>query len=298
MPRPKSKGLEYFSHDTDMTDDEKLQFIEAEHGLIGYAVYNKLLEIIYRKEGYYMPFTDRLAMLYAKNFGIDSEKLVSVIKSCVKEDLFSDNLYSRYAILTSERIQANYVMGCEKRTECRFFKEYLLIIPHEIKGQKSRTEIIIDVLQNVLISEETIVSDTKTIVSDTITRITGGSSTQSKVKYSNKEIKKENPEFERFRILYPGTTRGFQTEFENFKKKHKDWKLVLPKLYDILVAQISSREQEEKSGVFVPDWQHLKTWINQRSWEREIKKTLNGSSLHTDYKVSPTDFWGTKIEQK
>lgn len=78
--------------------------------------------------------------------------------------------------------------------------------------------------------------------------------------------------FDNFRKLYPGTKRGNQTEFENFKKKHKDWNNVLPKLKDSLLIQISEREEKLKKKQFVPEWKNLQTWINQRCWEQETNQ--------------------------
>lgn len=75
--------------------------------------------------------------------------------------------------------------------------------------------------------------------------------------------------FEIFRENYPGTKRGFDIEFENIKK-HKDWKELIPILYDKLSYQMACRAEKELAGGFVPEWKNLKTWINQRCWEEEI----------------------------
>jgi hypothetical protein len=76
--------------------------------------------------------------------------------------------------------------------------------------------------------------------------------------------------FENFRKLYPGTKRGYLTEFENFKKKNKDWKDVLPKLNDSLNEQIKARNRKKSMNGFVPEWKHLQTYLNNRCWEEEI----------------------------
>lgn len=76
--------------------------------------------------------------------------------------------------------------------------------------------------------------------------------------------------FEEFRLLYQGTKRGKQTEFDEFCKKQKDWKEVLPILKSCLVTQIEQRKKLKESNKFVPEWQHLKTYLNQRSWELEF----------------------------
>lgn len=74
-------------------------------------------------------------------------------------------------------------------------------------------------------------------------------------------------EFRDFMALYPGTKRGLETEFRQFKK-HRDWKEVLPILKTSVENYIAWRSaQMMKAGVFVPAIPHLSTWINQRRWE-------------------------------
>lgn len=75
--------------------------------------------------------------------------------------------------------------------------------------------------------------------------------------------------FDEFRVLYKGSKRGNETEFENFKKKHKDWKEVLKTLKSCLEKQIEQRKRLKDNGKFIPEWQNLQTYINQRSWEIE-----------------------------
>lgn len=75
--------------------------------------------------------------------------------------------------------------------------------------------------------------------------------------------------FEEFRKQYLGIKRGFDTEFTYFKKKHKDWKEVLPLLLPALLKQRESRNRKTARGEFVPYWKHLKTWIANRCWEEE-----------------------------
>jgi hypothetical protein len=76
--------------------------------------------------------------------------------------------------------------------------------------------------------------------------------------------------FDEFRKLYPGTKRGNATEFENFKKKHKDWQEVIDLLMPSLQSQIEHRAKLQENNQFVPQWKNLQTWINQRCWEIEI----------------------------
>lgn len=89
---------------------------------------------------------------------------------------------------------------------------------------------------------------------------------------SSTSIKKDKEKFDTFRKKYLGTKRGLDTEFNNFCKKHKDWKVILPILTSSLEQQISTRENTQG---FVPEWKNLATWINNRCWEEESGGDVN-----------------------
>lgn len=75
--------------------------------------------------------------------------------------------------------------------------------------------------------------------------------------------------FEDFRVAYKGRKRSFKLEFENFVKKNKDWREVVPKLMPALEKMESWRVEAKKVGKFVPEYAMLQTWINQSRWEVE-----------------------------
>lgn len=76
--------------------------------------------------------------------------------------------------------------------------------------------------------------------------------------------------FDEFRKSYPGTKRGLITEFENFKKKHKDWKDILPLLLPAIKKEIAWHEEKQRKKEFCPEYKMLQTWINKRCWEQEF----------------------------
>ncbi len=93
-----------------------------------------------------------------------------------------------------------------------------------------------------------------------------------------KEILINNDEklnFETFYKLYPGTKRNYDTEYENYKKKYKNWKDLLPQLFSGLEKQIKSKIILKNNEKFVPGWKHLKTYINNRSWEEVIPTNIS-----------------------
>tara|TARA_R100001244_G_scaffold121574_5_gene91203 strand:+ start:1090 stop:1701 length:612 start_codon:yes stop_codon:yes gene_type:complete len=86
------------------------------------------------------------------------------------------------------------------------------------------------------------------------------------VSVSDSVTVKELKDFDIARKLHRGTKRGNETEFEDFKKKYKDYKTIIPLLQPAIESQI---EWRAKTTDFIPHWKNFKTWINQRCWEDE-----------------------------
>ena len=76
--------------------------------------------------------------------------------------------------------------------------------------------------------------------------------------------------FDDFRKKYKslgGTARGLETELNDLKKKHKDWKVVIPMLGYALEKEAKEREDARRRGKFFPQMKNLQTYINNRCWE-------------------------------
>lgn len=92
-------------------------------------------------------------------------------------------------------------------------------------------------------------------------------SNDSKKKEPVTDLEKDFEAFRRKYKEYGGSARGFSTEFDNLKKKHKDWKDVIPMLAFALENENKAREDAKRIGDFFPQMKNLQTYINQRSWE-------------------------------
>lgn len=97
------------------------------------------------------------------------------------------------------------------------------------------------------------------------TDVTPPSSSSSSTSTTNKEYMSI---FDEARKLFKGTKRGNKTEYDNFIKKHADWKEVLPLLVSAVTQQIIWRDEDGRY------WKNFKTWINNRCWE-ETKGVSN-----------------------
>ena len=85
-------------------------------------------------------------------------------------------------------------------------------------------------------------------------------------------LQKAKEDFDAFHKKYPGKKRGLETEFANFKKKHKDWREVIPLLMPTVLVYIQQTKETPIEYI-----KHLQTWINNRCWEIEYG-TTNGSN--------------------
>ncbi len=146
MARPIKEGLDYFPYD--VRDGLQLQLIEAEYGLKGYAIYVKLLQRVY-SNGYYMVFDKDVLLLFSRDVGEGCRYVSEIIKSLLRRGIFDVGMYNRHGILTSERIQQDYLAATSKRANAKIKDAYSLI----------------KCTLNEVSAAETVVSDTEMSVS-------------------------------------------------------------------------------------------------------------------------------------
>lgn len=137
--RNNKAGLDYFELDCHM--DSKVRLIQAEFGLKGFAVFVKLLQEIYGEHGYYCEWTKDKELLFASENGLNSGSsglLHEIVEACIKRDIFSEELFRKYGILTSEGVQKQYLKATVKRKVISMKKEYLLLNEPKNKEEVAR----------------------------------------------------------------------------------------------------------------------------------------------------------------
>lgn len=159
MARPIKPGLEYFSLDVDIFEDDKIFDLQNEYGPLGEVIYLRLLCLIY-KNGYYYRFDslDKLAGLLIKSIGNrwarDKKAVKDVILYCAKCNLFSSELMQNN-VITSRSIQLRYLKAKERNLPK--IEEYSLLEKSAQGGLKSASE-------TPVIATETPVNATETPV--------------------------------------------------------------------------------------------------------------------------------------
>ena len=157
MARPIKPGLEYFSLDVDIFEDDKIFDLQNEYGPLGEVIYLRLLCLIY-KNGYYYRFDslDKLAGLLIKSIGNrwarDKKAVKDVILYCAKCNLFSSELMQNN-VITSRSIQLRYLKAKERNLPK--IEEYSLLEKSAQGGLKSASETPVNVAETPVIATET-----------------------------------------------------------------------------------------------------------------------------------------------
>lgn len=88
--------------------------------------------------------------------------------------------------------------------------------------------------------------------------------------------------FEVFRKAYPGRKRGHDTEFDAFKRKHKNWTKIVPLLMPALQRLIEYNKAAEAAGQWKPSYANLSTWLYQSRWEEELPEIVVAKPKQTE----------------
>lgn len=106
-------GAEWFKHDADMSADEKVIYLESQFGLVGYALFNKMLEVLSRAKDNRIQWNEFQCGVYARKFGCERTIFQSFIEESTRPEvaafllhdgwLFSNGLIQRLAPMYEKR---------------------------------------------------------------------------------------------------------------------------------------------------------------------------------------------------
>lgn len=118
-------GLDFFP--LDVCVDKKFELIEAEYGLTGFGVIVHLLQEIYGKEGYYIEWTEEVALLFARSCGLGGSVVSEIIEASIRRGMFDKEIYDKYHVLTSRGIQKRYFEAVSRRKSLEVDYNILLV---------------------------------------------------------------------------------------------------------------------------------------------------------------------------
>lgn len=146
MARPRKEGLDYFSHDTDAVNDEKIELLKSLYKNDGYAFYFIMLERIYRNANFEIDVSDaetkeEMFQILSKKVGVELELFKQILNTCMKYNCFDKELYESKGIITSSGIKKRAEMVTGKRSKMQErYKKTKKVSDAETKEETPQTK--------------------------------------------------------------------------------------------------------------------------------------------------------------
>jgi hypothetical protein len=141
MARPDKQGIDYFPLDCDLDMDDKLSMIIGEYGSKGENFYTKLLCWIYKHDGYYVKWEEDVQLRFLRRYdycGFSVSFINEVVPRFIKWELFNQDVFNAFHILTSIRIQETWLEASRKRIHRKYIPEiWLTSIPSDLKAEQT-----------------------------------------------------------------------------------------------------------------------------------------------------------------
>ena len=145
-------GMLYYTSDTNrFKEDLRIKRLKKDMGCDGYAVYEYILNEIYRVGGCFLVWDESTAFDVAEYWGLKETKVNEIVRYCCAVGLFDKALLSNGNVLTSSSIQSRYVNMCirAKRKEI-IIPEQFDILPEESRKLLEESQKIPKVCRKVI----------------------------------------------------------------------------------------------------------------------------------------------------
>ena len=242
MARPFKSGVDYFPLDVVM--DDKVELLEAEHGIIGFGVYIKLYQKVYANN-YWVNWDNKSVIVFSSRINVDINSVNAIINSCLEWGIFDKKLFEKFSILTSRGIQKRFFEITQRRRIIEVVKEFLLL---DLPKKENSNLVIVN-----------------------INRVNVYKSTQRKGKErkgKNKEIT-FSEEFIKLWTDYPNTKGSKTQTFKNYQTTKKS--LLGEQIYSACMNS-TKKQEEDKSLPF-----QLSNLVGQK-YRADLKELLNYKS--------------------
>lgn len=129
MARKAEPGIAYFPMNTDIIGHNKVKLIISDFGAKAWAVLIPLWCKIYREKGYWIDWEDEdMRLLFAQDeCKCDLSFVNEVVARCLKRGLFDQAVFDGFGVLTSDRIQENYLEAKKRQKKVEMIAEFLVL---------------------------------------------------------------------------------------------------------------------------------------------------------------------------
>jgi hypothetical protein len=256
MGRPRKEGMDYFPHDVDAAQDEKIEAMRTMFGNDGYAFYFITLERIYRSDSGELDVSNKLFLVtLANKVMVNLEKIEEMIQASIDFGLFDKDVFISRKVLTSNGIKKRSVQINAIRNKWRKGKDEQIseLIDGKLGFSTEKTDVF---------HEEKCIKESK--------------GKESKVK-QRKENKKES------KTAHAEFVHLHDSEYQTLVEKHGEQ--MTQELIDILDNYKGMTGKKYES-----DYRAILNWVVDRYNENKQKQQRPAPSLHsaTFQKPSPT----------
>ncbi len=149
MSAPNKAGLDYYPRSVDLLKDRKLIKAKLEYGYLAIAVYDALLEMIYKDKGYYLDYNENTkdAVIYDimsslnGKYHLEPATLSKVVEMLVACELFSGDHFKQ-GVITGKRIQETYYRATVERKNVEVLPELWMLSTDDMKGLSGKSSIL------------------------------------------------------------------------------------------------------------------------------------------------------------
>lgn len=126
MARKSEIGIEYFPMNSDIIHNSKVKLVVAEFGIKAWAVLLPLYCKIYREKGYWIDWFDEDSkMLFAQDeCKIELTFVNEIVNGLIRRSLFNKGVFDSFGVLTSDRIQENYLTAKKRNSSVGLIDEF------------------------------------------------------------------------------------------------------------------------------------------------------------------------------
>lgn len=131
MARPCKNNADYFPHDNDMRDDERIKAVRRKFSHLGYSIWNMLLERLCKAEDFRIEYSSESIDIMAGDFNIEPEQLKEIMEYFIKlrlitqqgEIIFSQTMINRFEGLIRKRKRDTERLSLAKTTDERIIAD-------------------------------------------------------------------------------------------------------------------------------------------------------------------------------
>lgn len=117
MARKNERGISYFPMNADHFSNKKIKLLLIDCGPEGYVAFMRILCEAYKSNGYFFDLNDPdfIEIFCSDDLKLSREKFDLLIQSAVNRGLFNRELFERFGVLTSRRMQINFIEATKRR---------------------------------------------------------------------------------------------------------------------------------------------------------------------------------------